>query len=211
MVGLLGGGWRQVGGDQDAASYGGVLARRSGEDVELREISPLWDAMGLRDTASYGDGTPFEARQAYFDGNDLRIDNPEMQEAAAHCMGGEEELSALSLEQRAEIMAEYHGFEPADYGGMRGRGWGIDVLPAHPERIHWWSADLKDPISWWDTDDEYLRDIEDVVSDKRVAELRLAAANSHLDDLRARYMPNKYHQRLRGGLTLLKQLATRNT
>ncbi len=204
------GGWRQVDGDGSAADYGATLMEWDGKDFSFHKITPLPDAMGVRDTANSGDGTPFTSEQAWVDYGDVALDSKAFRDVARH--SGMDEPERLPLEQRAVLVADAQGYEPTGYGDGE-RGWGIDVLPAHPEKIRWWDKAHNDPRTWWEADDEYLRDIEGTVSNEHVAELRLSAARSRLDDLTTRYHPGgrpPWAKRLRGGMALLRQLVAEN-
>lgn len=183
---------------------------RSGKDFRFHKITPLPEAMGARDTAYSGDGTPYMSEQARVDYEETDPDSEAFVDAAGY--SGMDEPERLSPEQRAVLVAEAKGYEPTGYGDGE-RGWGTGILPAHPEEIRWWHKAYNDPRTWWEADDEYLRDIEGEVSNGRVAELRLSAARSRLDALTTRYHPGGrplWARRLRGGMALLRQLVAEN-
>ena len=155
-------GWRQIGGDMNPGSHGGLIARADGDQIELIEIQPVREYVGDGEAAEVG--FPFWTKEATYDLSDLSLDQEDVV-SALQSVGigkdgvtdqGDAVLPEASPEQRVVIIAE----------ALMRYGVGSEEGPAG-----WAEKLLNFPIEWWggtiatfpeycgDEDDEFRRDV----------------------------------------------------
>jgi hypothetical protein len=139
-------GWVQVGGDMNPGAHGGTIATADGSAIELVQIQPKRAHVG--DEEALDTGSPFWSRVAYFDLDDLRLDNKDVISARRSSDLTDERLRELKPESRAMAIAE----ALLDYGrGDEGPdGWAKDVIG--DRRVLWWGG--KRPVGWRYLEDE---------------------------------------------------------
>ncbi len=155
-------GWRQIGGDMNPGTYGGIIARADGDQIELINIQPTREYVGDKEAAEVG--FPFWIQEATYDLSDLSLDKEEVQ-SALQSVGigmdgvtdqGDAVLLDASPEQRALIIAEAllgYGYGKDEAGG----GWAEDLLKFP---IEWWGGTIATfPEYCGDEDDEFRRDV----------------------------------------------------
>jgi hypothetical protein len=155
-------GWRQIGGDMNPGSYGGIIARADGNQIELVNIQPVREYVGDKEAAEVG--FPFWTQEATYDLSDLSLDKKEVL-SALQSVGigpdgitdqGDAVLLDASPEQRALIIAEAlmgYGYGKDEAGG----GWAADLLNFP---IEWWGGTIATfPEYCGDEDDEFRRDV----------------------------------------------------
>lgn len=157
-------GWRQIGGDMDPGSHGGLIARADGDQIELIEIQPVREYVG--DGEAKDVGFPFWTREATYDLNDIKkaFENRSDKGWAPLDYVGltAHELQEMDPQQRvvatAEAMMRYgEGVEEGAGGFARGtdsRG-GLLNFP-----IEWWGGTIATfPEYCGDEDDEFRKDV----------------------------------------------------
>ena len=127
-------GWMQVGGDMDPGTYGGTIATADGRAIEMIKIQPVREYIGDREAADVGH--PFWTKEAYFDLDDLSLDNKDVKSARESSGLNDEILQSLKPESRAMAIAE----ALMDYGrGDEGEaGWAKDVIGSR--MVKWWGS-----------------------------------------------------------------------
>jgi hypothetical protein len=132
-------GWQQIGGDMNPGTYGGTIAKADGRAIEIRKIQPVREYVGDREAVEVG--FPFWSREGYFDANDLRLDQEDVQSALRSMDLTKDKLLELKPTSRAMAIAE----ALLDYGrGDEGpAGWAKDVVPG---KVAWWGS--KRPQGW---------------------------------------------------------------
>lgn len=140
--------WRQIGGDMDPGSYGGVIARFDGDSVEIREIQPVREYVGEDEAKEVG--FPFWSNEGYYDEDDLDPDRAEMQSAMRSCGLDEEDLPSKKQDRLfalAECALRY-GYR-AEQGPS---GWSKDVTP---KKVYWATGEVAGPEYLEDEDEEF--------------------------------------------------------
>ena len=127
-------GWVQVGGDMNPGTYGGTIATADGRAIEMIKIQPVREYIGDREAADVGH--PFWTKEAYFDLDDLSLDNKDVKSARESSGLNDEILQSLKPESRAMAIAE----ALLDYGrGDEGEaGWAKDVIGNR--MVKWWGS-----------------------------------------------------------------------
>jgi hypothetical protein len=127
-------GWVQVGGDMNPGTYGGTIATADGRAIEMIKIQPVREYIGDREAADVGH--PFWTKEAYFDLDDLSLDNKDVKSARESSGLNDEILQSLKPESRAMAIAE----ALMDYGrGDEGEaGWAKDVIGSR--MVKWWGS-----------------------------------------------------------------------
>ena len=121
--------WRQIGGDVNPGAHGATIARYEGDAIEIREIQPVRSLVG--DDEALEVGFPFWTRAAYYQPEDLALDNPQVQAALRYC-GQEPDCVPPDLLLLAECCLAYGHL--AEEGPA---GWAKDVVPG---RVKWWTS-----------------------------------------------------------------------
>jgi hypothetical protein len=127
-------GWMQVGGDMDPGTYGGTIATADGIAIEMIKIQPVREYIGDREAVDIGH--PFWTKEAYFDLDDLSLDNKDVKRARESSGLNDEILQSLKPESRAMAIAE----ALLDYGrGDEGEaGWAKDIIGNR--MVKWWGS-----------------------------------------------------------------------
>lgn len=139
--------WKQISGGINPATYGGMIARCDGLDIEIIEIQPVREYVGNGEAKEVG--FPFWTKEAFFDLADLDPNKEEVQSAMQCCGLSLEFLYSLEPSARSLAIAEslmYYGH--CDEGNC---GWSEDIVH---ESVQWWGSN--EPIG-----SEYLADEDD--------------------------------------------------
>lgn len=127
--------WRQISGDMNPSSYGGLIARFDGEVVELLEIQPTREYVG--DGEALEVGFPFWSKGAYYDCDDLLRRAPYVEEAMACCGQTWDSFDGLGPDEMALAIAECL-FRYGHKSEESTAGWARDVLG--DRRVYWWGS-----------------------------------------------------------------------
>ena len=146
-------GWKQIGGDMDPATYGGTIATADGSSIELIKIQPVREYVG--DGEAFDVGFPFWTKEAYFDANDLSLENDDVQSALNSAGLDDAALEDMDPTQRAIAIAE----ALLDYGrGDEGpSGWSHEI--GIPDKVKWSSGKVAGSEYLADEDDEFRNEI----------------------------------------------------
>lgn len=156
--------WEQIDGDVNLGSYGGIIARSDGEQIELVEIQPVREYVGDGEAAEVG--FPFWTKEASYYLDDLSLKHKEVQSAL---QSSDVDLEEIEPEWRARAIAlacmRYgHGSEEGD------GGWAGDKQPGEGGRgnllgsrkVRWSYAGTKRETfaeAYGDEDDEFRREV----------------------------------------------------
>lgn len=145
--------WRQISGDMDPGTYGGLIAKSDGDQIELIEIQPVREFIG--DAEAKDVGFPFWTKEATYDLADLDP-NKEETRSAIESMDLDAALEEMAPPQRALAIAE--ALMRYGYASEEGpAGWSKDVIP-HGETVVWWGGTGgAEYIA--DEDDEFRREV----------------------------------------------------
>lgn len=156
--------YKQVGGDMNPGTYGGVIARvdHETETIEIREIQPVRVYVG--DAAAAEVGVPFWTREAFFDFSDLDGSHPEDSQALrcvglTRCLDGRIRGPGMSapLDEETSRLATAEAYLMWGLGDEGPCGWAQDVVPG---LVQWWWP--TEPEGWTflaDEDEDFRRDI----------------------------------------------------
>lgn len=156
--------WEQIDGDVNLGSYGGIIARCEGGQIDLVEIQPVREYVGDGEAADVG--FPFWTKEASYDASDLNQSNEEVRSAL---QSSEVDLDTIEPEWRARAIAiacmRYgHGSEEGN------GGWAGDKQPSEggrgnllgSRRVRWSYAGSKRTTfaeECGDEDDEFRREV----------------------------------------------------
>jgi hypothetical protein len=147
-------GWRQVGGDMNPGTYGGIIAEADGIGINIREIQPVREHVG--DGEAREVGFPFWSKEGYYDASDLDTDDKDLQFAMQYVGLTDETLLEMEPTQRAMALAEaaLQAGHRTDEGPA---GWSKDVVPG---RVKWWGSKGPRGASYLaDEDDEFRSEV----------------------------------------------------
>lgn len=156
--------WEQIDGDVNLGSYGGIIARCDGDQIDLVEIQPVREYVGDGEAAEVG--FPFWTKEASYDLDDLSPRNEQVQSAL---QSSDVDLEEIEPEWRARAIAlacmRYgHGSEEGD------GGWAGDKQPGEGGRgnllgsrkVRWSYAGTKRETfaeAYDGEDDEFRREV----------------------------------------------------
>lgn len=147
--------WKQIGGDMNPGSSGGIIATANGQTIELIEIQPVREHVGDREAAEVGH--PFWSKEGYYDLDDLDPKKPGVQSAIEYAGLGEHLLD-MTPEVRTIAIAE--ACLQAGHGSDEGPGgWAKDVVG---DRQVEWMAEPGKKQGWEyiaDEDTEFKREV----------------------------------------------------
>ena len=144
--------WMQIGGDMDPGSYGGLIARADGDQIELVEIQPVREYVGDGEAAEVG--FPFWTKEAWYDASDLSPSRKAVREALQSM---DIDLSEVDDDKKAIVIAEALmrygvGSEEAD------SGWAADIVQFP---VKWWGSDTRQTFQEYcgDEDGNFRREV----------------------------------------------------
>lgn len=145
--------WKQISGDMDPGTYGGLIAWSDGERIELVEIQPVREYVGEDEASEVG--FPFWTNEAWYDSDDLKVSRKEVQHALTAMDIGAESLQEMDPEQRALTIAEAL-MQYGDKVEPGQSGWSNDIIT---EDIEWMSGDVAGAQYLSDADTEFRVEI----------------------------------------------------
>lgn len=158
--------WEQIDGDVSLGTYGGIIARCDGDQIDLVEIQPVREYVG--DGEAKDVGFPFWTKEASYDLSDLSPDNANMRKALESSGVDLEEIEPEWLARAIALacMRYGHGSEEGD------GGWAGDKKPGEEgranllgsRRVRWGYVGVERKTfaeECGDEDDEFRREILD--------------------------------------------------
>jgi hypothetical protein len=146
-------GWEQIGGDMDPGAYGATIATADGRSIELIKIQPVREYVGDKEAEEVG--YPFWTRVAYFDANDLALENDDVQSALAFVGLDDAALDDMEPTQRAIAIAEaLLDWGRADEGPG---GWSHEI--GIPDKVKWWGDKVAGSEYLEDEDETFRNEV----------------------------------------------------
>jgi len=125
--------WRQISGDMDPGSYGGIIARFDGDSVELIEIQPIREY--CESALHEGHPYPFWSKEARYTPDDLELQGDVL--CALDSWGISPDDLPTDRDDKMLVIAE----ACMRYGHWTEEGpsgWAKDILGDH--RVYWWGS-----------------------------------------------------------------------